>query len=65
MIRLISILLPIILLMTGCRHVSIHVIPDGADVTARQETFRAPAEIFVFPFSRITSTISAKGCAPM
>ena len=65
MIRLISILLPIILLMTGCRHVSIHVIPDGADVTARQETFRAPAEIFVFPFSRITATISAKGCAPM
>ena len=51
MIRLITILLPlIILLMTGCHHVTVQVIPDGADVTIGQDTLRAPADVHVLPF---------------
>ena len=65
MIRLISILLPIIFLMTGCRYVSIHVIPDGADITVRQKTLRTPTDIYVTPLWPVTATISAKGYAPM
>ena len=65
MIRLITILLPlIILLMTGCHHVTVQVIPDGADVTIGQDTLRAPADVHVLPFGSVKATVSAKGCAP-
>ncbi|MBR4899797.1 MAG: PD40 domain-containing protein [Victivallales bacterium] len=64
MYRLFSILLPFILLMTGCHHVTVQVIPDGADVTVGQDTLRAPADIYVLPFCSAKATISAKGCAP-
>ena len=64
MIRFISILLPLCLLMTGCHHVTVQVIPDGADVMFGQETFRAPMDIYVLPFSSVKATVSAKGCAP-
>ena len=65
MIRLITILLPlIILLMTSCHHVTVQVIPDGADVTIGQDTLRAPADVHVLPFGSVKATVSAKGCAP-
>ncbi len=65
MIRLFSILMPSILLLTACHHVSVHVIPDGADITVRQKTLTAPADIHVFPFLPVTASISAKGCTPV
>lgn len=65
MIRLITILFPlIILLITGCHHVTVQVIPDGADVTIGQDTLRAPADVHVLPFGSVKATVSAKGCAP-
>ncbi len=65
MIRLISILLPFILLTTACHHVIVQVIPDDADVTIERDiNVSAPANISVPPFSTIKATISAKGCAP-
>ena len=65
MIRIITILLPLIVLTTGCHHVTIQVIPSGADVTVGNDTLHAPADIHVLPFSSVKATISAKGCAPM
>ena len=60
-----SILLPLILLLAGCHHVNVQVIPADASIQIGEEVMPAPAVITVHPFRPLKASISAKGCTPL